>query len=358
MKKLSFFLVLMTLALFTHAQHIRRVNNTPGLNDPNVYATAQAAQDAAMDGDTIYFEPTGGPNGVDYGEIIVTKKLTLIGPGYLLDKNPNTSFDKRPVGVSNIIFENGSTTSKVMGLNTSRIYIRDSLIVVTRCRLILDILFENSTIPRFGIYSKGTRASITDCVLRGVYGNQAAGQNHTISNNIFSIENPSGGAAISYLFLSVIKNNVFYHFPNNVVISECLNNTIFNNIFDARNSNAGNLMISNSSQGNSVSNNICLGISGLPSGSGNVNAANPTTIFKVQNPYGASPFWDDNFKLATNSPAKTVGVGGTEAGPFGGNNPYVLSGVPAVPVVTSFTNTGSGNTSTPLSVTISVRSAN
>lgn len=38
------------VALPTLAQTIRRVNNTPGLNDPAVYPTAQAAHNAAAVG--------------------------------------------------------------------------------------------------------------------------------------------------------------------------------------------------------------------------------------------------------------------------------------------------------------------
>ena len=93
-----------------------------------------------------------------------------------------------------------------------------------------------------------------------------------------------------------------------------VNSTIVNNIVDARDQPMNYIVFSNSSS-NSISNNICLGhpnYQGLPTGNGNVNGADPFTTYKVQNPWSINN-WDDSFKLAANSPANTVGIGGTEA---------------------------------------------
>ena len=46
---------------------------------------------------------------------------------------------------------------------------------------------------------------------------------------------------------------------------------------------------------------------------------------------------DERAQLAPNSPAKSAGVGGTEAGAFGGDMPYLLSGIPNIPYIKSLT---------------------
>ena len=58
------------------------------------------------------------------------------------------------------------------------------------------------------------------------------------------------------------------------------------------------------------------------------------------------------------SPAIGIGTGGANAGAFGGASPYILSGLPAYPVMTNFTTTGVGNTTTPLQVSVTVRGNN
>ena len=73
------FLFLLAFSCSAFAQTIRRVNNTPGLNDPNVYATAQAAHDAAAPNDIISLEPSASPY---YGSITVLKRINIVGAGY------------------------------------------------------------------------------------------------------------------------------------------------------------------------------------------------------------------------------------------------------------------------------------
>jgi hypothetical protein len=41
--------------------------------------------------------------------------------------------------------------------------------------------------------------------------------------------------------------------------------------------------------------------------------------------------------LASNSPAKGSGENGTDAGAFGGDEPYILSGIPSIPSIYQLT---------------------
>lgn len=351
MKKNLFTLVIVAVTTLcfcasVSAQTVRRVNKTPGLNDPAIYTSVQAAHDASADGDIIYVEPTDIDNG-NYGDVTFNRRVTLIGTGYDLRTTPNTSFDKRQVSMNYIYFENGSAGSIVMGMVAFGINIRDINCTATRCQVPY-ITFERAQTLLGGVYSYGHNPTITNCRLSYINGGQAT--NAIISNNI-------GDLRINELTGAVINYNTFYC-SDGVRFTNIDGSTITNNIFDARDRLVGYSVIDGASNGTTVSNNLCTNIAGLPTGGGNVNSTNPNLVFTIANPWAVSPFLDNNVQLATSSPAKTVGPGSTPIGAFAGNNPYVLSGIPNVPVITTFFNTGAGTTATPLNVTISVRSAN
>lgn len=357
MKKNLFTLVFVAFATLClsfaiNAQTVRRVNKTPGLNDPAIYSSVQEAHDNSADGDIIYVEPTDVANGF-YDDVTFNRRVTLIGTGYDLRTTPNTSFDKRQVSINNITLENGSAGSVIMGMAIGYVNIRDINCTVTRCGL-QSISMGQATILLGGVYSYGNNPTITNCRLVSISGGQAT--NAIISNNIFTSP-PYYQSTINELTGAVINYNTIYC-SDGPRFSNVDGSTITNNIFDARDRLVGYLVMDGASNGTTVSNNLCTNIAGLPTGGGNVNSTNPNLVFITANPWAVSPYIDNNIQLATSSPAKTVGPGGTPIGAFAGNNPYVLSGVPNVPVITTFFNTGAGTTATPLNVTISVRSAN
>ena len=242
MKTTTLFLLFALLgnlvALPTLAQTIRRVNNTPGLNDPAVYATAQAAHNAAATGDIISLEPSDNAN---YGSLMVTKRVTIVGPGYFLDKNPNTSFDKRGAGLNSITFENGSANSSVMGVyffGNGTISIKDVNIKVARCSCSgasnVGIAMNKSNTLLAGVYSSGNNAEISNNLLSNVQGeldgnnNIVAGLNCTITNNIFlsGLVN-MGGCVINYnTFPATSLQNVRSStFTNNIIDARLATNT-------------------------------------------------------------------------------------------------------------------------------------
>ena len=356
MKTLSILSLFVLFSLTVFAQTIRRVNNTPGLNDPNVYATLQAAHDAAAANDIISVEPAPG---INYGNLNVFKRINIVGPGYFLDKNPNNVFDKREPSIAGITFQGGSANSTVTGVNIGSVTIQDLNISVTRCQ-ISSISFGVSTIQSGGVFTMGNNALISRNIISSINGGQYGstcggvactlyyGTNCVISNNIINSQ-------ISYLSAAIIKYNTML---GSIVAT--IGSTVSNNIFEARNQVAGYQVFYQGSN-NAVLNNICLSVNGLPTGNGNINGANPNVVFiGTSNPFpNIGTLGDSVFQLAAGSPALTAAVGGTQAGAFGdGANAYRLSGVPNTPIVTFFISTGSGNTATPLSITVSVRSNN
>jgi hypothetical protein len=348
---------LLAMSCSTFAQTIRRCNNNPGVSGMNVYTTIQAAHDAAVAGDIIYVEPSI----TDYGSVDIRKRLTIIGNGYFLNKNTNVSFDSRTSSIVNITFNNGSANSIITGIEviggSNSTNVNDVNITVTRCR-IESVSFGISSNLVAGQNSRGNNGIITKCVIGGSINginstnvSLQCGYNCTITNNIHKGQNNS-------MTNTVIANNVYYLGIVGGNVMNSLNGcSITNNIYDARGITSTIPFVS-SGAGNTISNNICLGQAGTPSGNGNVNFGDETTTFLVANPWPTISSEDSKFQLAAGSPAIGIGTGGTNAGAFGGANPYILSGLPAYPVMTNFTTSGVGNTSVPLQVSVTVRGNN
>ncbi len=353
-----FLIFLLAFSCSTFAQTIRRCNNNPGVTGVNVYTTIQDAHDAAAAGDIIYVEPSVNT----YGSLNATKRLTIIGNGYYNEANPNTPFEKLSSIVNNITFNNGSANSFMSGIHLKgNANIQDTQISITRCLIIGNCNFGQSTIIVSNQYSRGNNGIITKCIVIGgaIIGQNNAdvssqfGYNTTVSNCIFR------GGNIINLTNSTINNNTCYLTGSNAYgLIGC---SFTNNILDARGLTTSiefvSGVISGISRANTISNNICLGQSATPSGNGNVSNGDINTTFLIANPWSSGTD-DAPFQLAAGSPAIGIGTGGTNAGAFGGASPYILSGLPAYPVITNFTTTGVGNTTTPLQVNVTVRGNN
>ena len=358
MKKSVFTLFLLALIAFgSNAQTIRRCNNNPGISGVNIYTTLQAAHDASVAGDIIYLDPSDAT----YGTVDIRKRLTIIGNGYFLDKNSNVSFDTRSSKVTGVTFNNGSANSILTGLDISGgpgCAINDVNITITRCKNANSFVFGVSSNLVAGVNSRGNNGTITKCVISGnISGSNSAtvasqyGYNCVISNNIIQ-------GQISLITNSVISSNTLYAaYHGGPITNNLYGCSVSNNIYDARGLGTAIQFVATGS-GNTISNNICLGQAATPSGNGNVNFGDETITFLVSNPWSTFSTDDSKFQLGASSPAIGVGSGGTNAGAFGGASPYVLSGMPAYPVVTNYVVSGVGNTSTPLNVSVTVRGNN
>jgi hypothetical protein len=127
MKTFNYIFLFVSLSLFAKAQTIRRVNKTPGITGVNIYTTVQAAHDASVAGDIIYVEPSNTSSPMTtYPDVVINRRITLIGTGYNLHQNTGTSHDKRSVGVGQITLDYGSNGSKITGLTISQINVKDA----------------------------------------------------------------------------------------------------------------------------------------------------------------------------------------------------------------------------------------
>ncbi|MBA4851550.1 hypothetical protein [Emticicia sp. BO119] len=331
MKK-SLLLLLFLVTLSQVQATIRRVNNNPGVTLVSglVFADFNAAHTAAANGDTIYLEPSD----INYGSLLISKKITMIGPGYLLNKNPNTPFDKRSAKVSQITFStNSANGSKLYGVE------------VRGTNGVLGDIFFNSVSGDMEIAHcllndlRGASSSlfnsiISDCFILGSIDNSSLSINNVIiSNNIIwgSVESSSHD--------SIVRNNIIFGGAN--YIGQFYNNIIYQ-------SGDPNFVFSTN---NSVYNNVCVGCTGSPANNNFFTTA-ANTVFVVSEPRTLDDLEDDNFVLHASSPAKTKGVGGIDCGVFSGLRPYILSGIPPFPMITAFTQGAPSGGNIPITISI------
>jgi len=310
MKTLTLLLTLANLA--THAQAVLRVNNTPGVNAP--YTTIAAAVTAAGPDDIIIVE---GSN-ANYGDIIINKKVTIIGPGYFHEQHGlQATFSV--AAINTIALNSGANGSSFEGL-----YVPASPGIT---------LNNVSNISISGSYIAGSSPGCNGIVLNGT------GNNIVIKNNyirtIFSGGCGGGGSVnCTGSFTQVLVNGNhlggrFFTGPTSSFIitnntfddnfNSIQNSVIQNNIF-ARTLTALNIITGSTTQNN-------LFVAPQPG----VDATNlvvaQNSLFEGISSDSNGFVYDSVWKLKVGSPAIGFGLGGTDCGMYGGTSPYRPSGI-------------------------------
>ncbi len=326
MKKLLLLsLIFVLFCGFISGQHLRRVNNNPGA-DPD-YATLQAANDAASNGDTIYVE--GSPT--DYDGADISKKLVIIGPGYFLTDNDSTqAFGIAATFKSDINFNAGSAGSIITGCiikNYVNLYVNDISIIRCNVQYVAGksdinnlLILQNCFNSVFNSYNDVTNSVISNNIVTGSITFSAGSGNLQIVNNVCTY---SYGYAIN-VYNASIANNIS---TSTYGVTVNTGNAINNNIFAGAGTNAN---------GNQY----------------NVAMANVFVDFSGSLNYSDDAKW----KLKTGSPAIGAGVSGIDCGVFGGPTPYVLSGVPNLPHIYEATIPGTAYSNLGLACTIKIKS--
>jgi hypothetical protein len=347
-KNALLFLASFCFCITVNGQTIRRVNNNPGVTGVNIYATVQAAHDAAVAGDIVYVEPSVSDFALS---LICTKQLTILGNGWVsefsnvVSQPPQNQLTSK---ITTIKFNDGSENSKLIGIEITASLLAP--IEVNVPNITIDRCFSRTGGMYFGTSNskKGNNCTITRTrftsynITSANNGASGPGANCTIQNCII------GNGSIDYLYGALIQNNI-------LVSAICSNSIISNNIFLANGGPA--ISEPSNTNTNTISNNLTVSTTGLPNGNGNINGAALNTIFQVATPSSTSTP-DNGYQLSVSSPAIGIGTSGVDAGAFGGSNPYKIAGLPPIPIITNFTTSGVGNTTTPLQVSVTVRGNN
>lgn len=322
MKKLLLILLVCFACTFCFAK-VWRVNNVPGITAD--FTTAQAAHDnvSVLPGDTLHIEPSTS----SYGNLVMTKKLTIISVGDYLAANPGVQYSQVTGTLGGVTINNASASGSVFHCSMGGLAATNTTSLrIERCNITGGVnlnLTSNTTLLQNYIYA----VIITNS------------NNNIISNNIISYYLQVQASASA-----TVTNNVLYAETagSNQPISNC---SFQNNIINK----AGTFSFVNSI----VENNIASGAS-LPAGSGNQNNISMASVFV--NPTGNT---DAAFKLQTAvaNPAAGAGVNGVDCGAYGGTSAFKPGLQPAIPAIYKLTApaTPAGNT---MNITFSTRSNN
>ena len=340
MKKLLVSLISLLSFFYTaQAQNILRCNNV-GVTGTGIFATLQAAHDAAASGDVIYLEPSS----LSYGDLVCVKPLTIIGNGYLhAERSPLLTADPRPSLVDNVSFRLGSAGSRITGVTVNNLLLVNATnIAVERNRI-----FGSGMNIGADVFITGISAVITSGIIRQNLidsefsfrmGGSTSISGVLVDNNIIT-GNITGGNSTS-LNGVLISNNVIGNRAGNGGGSIDVDNCVLKNNIVTRAAATAPL------RSNVFSNNLGTGTQ-FGAANGNQQNVALATIF------GAATGTETQFQIAVGGPAAGTGESGADCGAFGGGRPYILAGLPNVPTIFEYSQTVSGTT---LNATISTRS--
>ena len=320
MKKTISLLAVFCMAAAANAT-ILRVSNVEGSSAP--YTSISSAISAAADGDTIMVE---GSNNT-YGTLKrqdnnpIDKKVVILGPGYWLTENEKTNIGAAAAIVNDI--EICAEGAEICGMYIDgRIGIYANKVIVNRCRIqwgiFIDKFLENIIIHQNAI-SGGIEGELYNNS-NGMFPPIVTISYMQITNNIF-LNDPSGSGRegiVKNLTQSVIANNTWAEFTggmSNILDSTVKDNIIVGGLHDDR------------CDGTTFTNNVELEYD-------DVDTYSLYTDHDVMNEY----------TLKSHS----------SVGAFSGDTPYVLSGIPAGPVIEDLIVPASVEKGSKLQVTIKV----
>lgn len=332
------FLVLTGFPSLASAQ-IWHVNSAAGSGAD--FPQITEAIEAANPGDTLYVAGSA----VEYDAFTLAKPLVMIGPGYYLTLNQGLQAQPLAAtvdGGGSVSVEIGASGSTFMGLNfEDRIEVLASNITFKRCRVFVNavnsnvfalrgaanIIIAQSYIRNLG--TNGTGLSISDnstALISNSYMDGGGGSSAQIGNGLWI--DASSTAVIDH---SIIEEGF-----------RCTTCTVSNSILITADLNVN---------GSSFSYTIFRGDN--RSGEGNQGNVDRDVIF-VDREAG----FDAGFRLSPTSPARGAGRNGVDMGMFGGDEPYVLSGIPNIPSLYFFDAPISGSAANGLRVQVKARANN
>lgn len=299
------------------------VNNTPGIKAD--YKTLQGAVDSVAAGTLILLQP--GP--FTYGDVVIRKKVVIIGAGYFLGQNadPNTQATLRSSIVSRVYFDTASNGSYITGISLNG-HVDGGDRTRINFNYTSDITVSRCLVDNMDTYAYATRSSslvIKQCFFRSSGNNAFILRSRESTgidfvNNIFTGDDANilpTEYFTNYNASVLFKNNIIYN-PSYTVYPSAY--TFINNImFVKNNSNITLLCVASL---NNVGN-----VNYTSPGPNITNAVESNVFVLNSNPSIASP--DARFKLKTGSAAIGYGLGGVDCGAFGGpaGSSYELSGI-------------------------------
>jgi hypothetical protein len=364
MKKYIYITVLFILCSSTAINaKVWRVNNHPQVDAD--FTTLQTAIDSASWGDTLYIEASP----TNYGNGTFNKKLIVIGAGYWHAQNDSLQDYQEESWVKQLAFNEGSEGSEISGLyvyygdfgssqNWKLIAINTDSISIMR-NYIYGYASGNSTYAGFSVFLSDSVSGVVvqqnwintviydtygssngDGTVRGIY-ISGIPINTIIRNNLIrSYRTGSRGSYRSIDFTSYDQNC-------DLIIN---NNVLWGSLYATHSLLVNNILVEggfSNGSGNQTANNLCSETQ-FPDVNNNQQNVVMDSVFVDYDKY-----IDNGYFLKPNSPAKNAGINGGDCGVFSYDyqcEPYVLSGLPAIPSIFKATYTTVGTTELPVNI--------
>lgn len=289
------------------------------------FKTVQEAVDGSSAGDTIYVYP-----GV-YEGILLNKPLSIFGAGYYLNENLNDSIIRFKSGTSiatitvNKLGSNSCLQSISIHAGAPSVYCDSvSVFKISNCHIVGGISLRNSS---------------NIIIQKSIVGGSYFSINGRLTSNGYQswwIGNIVGWIAIGGFDCRAVT------IKNNVVSDRSISFNENSEIYIKNNLISGDIGVSNST----IENNILMGnnfsftncwlqYNVIKTGS-NYNYPLNNSIFATNEQVYPNPIVTDHHQLPQNSIAKGKGEGGVDCGPFGGDDPYQISGISTIPSIVDF----------------------
>lgn len=265
-----------------------RVNNAVSAGAQ--FTTFEDAMNAAKEGDVILIEASA----VSYGDLVVNKKVTVKGPGYFLGENNISSEGEATAMCDNVSLK--ADGAKITGMVVDRqIRMEADYLVVTRNYVAGGIsLCENYSYTQDHISNGVIHQNFIRTALSGD-NYSASAENMQVTNNIISGD---ASATVANMTNSVISRNTLI--GNGPGCSWLTNCVIEWNI---------GCQIDKADGNNSIANNYDIGT------------------------YEANGLYGSFYQRTDSSVKDTDATLAADKGAFSGDDPYVLSGLPAGPYI-------------------------
>ncbi|MBR1667908.1 MAG: hypothetical protein IJ693_06470 [Bacteroidaceae bacterium] len=303
MKKILFVLAAASMTMAAQAK-ILRVSNVAGSSAP--YTSVKDAIGVAEEGDTIMLDGSA----TNYGNVEISKRVVLIGPGYLLGENGIVDEAAPSAVISNLTVTKNAPNTVIKGIKIiSGATINGPKTIVTRCMFTGDLnLGAVNTIVHQNFFYKA-RVGTTQFYLDDY--------NMQITNNIIygGIIRSIGGSYIAY----------------NTIIFENTENAAFSNIITS-----------------AIEHNI------MPNGEVSGNGWNDTSSNNFSDNLEYKGFVYKDISTDMDVQSASAKISEDKYGAFAGEDPYVLSGVPSGPVIQDLVVPASVEKGSTMSVTVKV----
>ena len=312
------------IAISTNAT-VWRVNNR--VNVDADFTTLSSAVGAASANDTIYIE--GSP--ISYGNISISKPLTIIGSGYWLNENDSLQAYQETSKVGYVKFTGGSQGSviegvTILGSSSYGIQIGTDNITIRRNHIATNYPYGGKAVYMLSSYNSiiieqnwiEPSTSYVGYANYGIYFSTYS-DNTMIRNNIINCDTND------YAIFMVQDN------PSSTLT--ITNNTIWGDIETYNSAQTNNILIYGTytqGTGDLNSYNLCNGTQ-YPNTNSNQQNVDMSTVFENYTNY-----IDHGYILTAGSPATGAGLNGVDCGAYGTNDPYVLGGMPPIPAIFSF----------------------